>query len=72
MKAIIAAAELCGCQGIALRGHRDDVNYDGGNHQALLKFRCDAGDTVLAEHFMKCARHSTTTQYMMPLTFSMV
>ena len=73
MKSIISAVELCGRQGIALRDHRDDVKYledtyfNPGNYQALLKFRCDAGDTVLAEHLSKCAKNATncskTTQY---------
>ena len=57
--------ELCGRQGIALRGHRDDGKYledpenNPGNFQTLLKFRCDAGDTALAEHLSKCARNAT-------------
>lgn len=64
--------EFCGRQGIALRGHRDDskhledVESNHGNFQALLKFRCSAGDATLAQHFSKCARnatyHSKTTQ----------
>lgn len=57
--------EVCGRQGIALRGHRDDSKHledmdtNPGNFQALLKFRCDAGDAVLAEYFSKCARNAT-------------
>eukprot|EP00731_Ephydatia_muelleri_P022950 Em0015g533a len=52
-------------KGIALRGHRDDAKYledtdlNPGNYQALLKFRCGAGDTVLAEHLSKCAKNAT-------------
>ena len=63
LKFIISAIELCGCQGIALRGHQDDAKHledtyiNPGNYQALLKFRCDAGDTVVA--LSKCARNVT-------------
>ena len=32
-----------------------------GNFQALLKFRCDAGDVALADHFSKCAKNATYT-----------
>ena len=65
MKSIISAVEFCGHQGIALRGHRDDAKYpdntdlNPGNYQALLKFRCDAGDIALAEHLSKCAKNAT-------------
>ena len=65
LKSIIATVEICGRQGIALRGHRDDARHlddpdsNPGNFQALLKFRCDAGDIVLAEYFSKCARNAT-------------
>ncbi|KAL5487067.1 hypothetical protein EMCRGX_G019626 [Ephydatia muelleri] len=57
--------DFCGRQGIALRGQRDDAKYledtdlNPDNYQALLKFRCDAGDTVLAEHLSKCAKKAT-------------
>ena len=65
MKSIISAVEFCSRQGIALRGHWDDAKYledtdlNPGNYQALLRFRCDAGDTVLAEHLSKCAKNAT-------------
>ena len=65
MKSIISSVEFCCYQGIALRGHRDDAKYlentdlNPGNYQALLKFRCDAGDTVIAEHLSKCAKNAT-------------
>lgn len=58
LKSIIATVELCGRQGIALRGHRDDEKHledpdnNPGNFQTLLKFRCDAGDTTLASKQM--------------------
>ena len=65
LRSIMATVEVCGRQGIALRGHRDDSKHlesadsNSGNFQALLKFRCDSGDTALAEHFSKCARNAT-------------
>ena len=60
-----ATVEVCGRQGIALRDHRDDIQYlelmdsNPGNFQALLKFRCDVGDVALAHHFSKCAKNAT-------------
>ena len=48
-----------------MKGHRDDSKHlehmdnNPGNFQALLKFRCDAGDVALADHFSKCAKHAT-------------
>lgn len=65
LRSIMATVEVCGRQRIALRGHRDDSEHlesadsNFGNFQALLKFRCDSGDTALAEHFSKCARNAT-------------
>ena len=44
LKLIVATMEICGRQGIALRGHRDDARHlddpdsNPGNFQALLKF----------------------------------
>ena len=72
LRSIIATVEVCSRQGIALRGHRNDSKHlehmdsNPGTFQALLKFLCDAGDVVLADHFSECARnatyHSKTTQ----------
>ena len=65
LKSIMATVEVCARQGIALRGHRDDSKHidnpesNPGNFQALLKFRCEAGDTTLTEHFIECARNAT-------------
>ena len=58
-ESIISTVELCGRQGI---GHRDDGKHlddSENNFQALLKFRCGAGDNVLADHFTACARNAT-------------
>ena len=54
---LISIAEtviLCGCQGLAFRGHRDDTpstkedpHANHGNFLALLQFRVLAGDHIL-------------------------
>lgn len=56
-QAIVESIILCGRQGIALRGHRDErthVDFDPltnhGNFLALLQFRIQAGDEILKEH----------------------
>lgn len=70
---IIKTVILCGAQNLPLRGHRDDgiIETTGncfgeGNFRALLKFRVDAGDDVLALHIKNCGRNasyiSKTTQ----------
>ncbi|XP_078679460.1 52 kDa repressor of the inhibitor of the protein kinase-like [Branchiostoma floridae x Branchiostoma belcheri] len=55
--------ELCGRQGLALRGHRDDSTADPlsikGNFHALLQPRVDAGDEALKDHLDRCARNAT-------------
>ena len=67
---IIKCIKLCGRNGMALRGHRDDSTmldkiYQG-NFKSLLDFRVDAGDIHLKEHLETCARNasyiSKTTQ----------
>ena len=59
---------FCGCQNITICGHRDDVtdierDIDDleyhGNFRALLNFRVDAGDKVLAEHLATAPRNAT-------------
>ena len=59
---IVKTVEFCARQWIALRGHRDDhfdpkKSYDerDGNFSNLLRFRIDAGDTVLKQHFDSAA-----------------
>lgn len=59
---IIKSIELCGHQGIALRGHRDDSTSEAlnqGNFKALIDFRIDAGDDILKEHLKSCGRNAT-------------
>ena len=54
LTSILKCVELCGRNGLALRGHRDDAtNIDKthqGNFKNLLDFRIDAGDITLKEH----------------------
>ena len=66
MKTVI----FCGQQNIALRGHQDsalDVDRDvegtrnHGNFIALLKFRIDAGDTILENDLSAAAQNATYT-----------
>ena len=70
LTSIIKCIELCGRNGMALRGHRDDSTMlnksHEGNFKSLLDFRVDAGDIHLKEHLETCARNasyiSKTTQ----------
>lgn len=61
---IVETVIFCGRQGIALRGHRDDQIHleeapsaNHGNFQALLHFRVQSGDKVLAEHLNSAGQH---------------
>ena len=44
---------------VITKPYLEDTDLNPGNYQALLKFRCGAGDTVLAEHLSKCAKNAT-------------
>ena len=62
LTSIIKCLEVCGRQGIGLRGHRDDATSDAlnqGNFKALLNVRVDAGDTELRDHLETCARNAS-------------
>lgn len=62
LTSIIKCIELCGRQGIGLRGHRDDAESEAlnqGNFRALLKLRVDAGDKELREHLETCDCNAT-------------
>ena len=57
LRSIVETVLLCGRQGIALRGHRDDQTHvesgplsNHGNFLALLRFRVQAGDQALDSH----------------------
>jgi len=56
LRSITKTVVLCGKQNIALQGHHDDsshineVSGNPGNFQALLNFRVEAGNKVLADH----------------------
>ena len=60
LKSILKTIVFCGKQMISLRGHREQAgaNVNPGNFRALLDFRVDAGDTVLAEHFKTGAHNA--------------
>ena len=59
---------LCGKQGLALRGHRDDrIHWEDegegsneGNFVQLVKFRAET-DEILADHLSKCPRNARYT-----------
>ena len=63
LKSILKTIIFCGRQMIPLRGHREQpgVNINPGNFRALLDFRVDSGDTVLANHFKTGAQNSQYT-----------
>ena len=57
---IVKCVELCGRQGIALRGHRDDSTFtvlSQGN--AVVNFRVESGDEVLQDHLQSCSSRET-------------
>ncbi|CAF1539674.1 unnamed protein product [Adineta ricciae] len=66
VKPIIRTIILCGQNNIPLRGHRDDgdlnLNSDSivaceGNFRALLRYRVDGGDSILAQHLSKATQN---------------
>ena len=68
IKSIADTIIFCGRQGIALRSHRDDwkklddaPHANHGNFIALLHFKADSGDQVLAEH-LSSAKKCTLRQ----------
>lgn len=63
LKSIIKTIVFRGNQMIALRGHREQAEHveqgaNPGNFCALLDFRVDAGDVVLAERFASAPRNA--------------
>ncbi|XP_062508479.1 52 kDa repressor of the inhibitor of the protein kinase-like [Corticium candelabrum] len=59
---VLRCLELAAREGVALRGHRDDLTYDHspqGNFMAFVKFAIDSGDIVLKEHLECCSRNAT-------------
>ena len=65
LRPIIKSVIFCGKQNLALRGHRDDGQVletdDDGVFRALLRFRIDSGDAVLAEGLEQASRNATYT-----------
>eukprot|EP00731_Ephydatia_muelleri_P012055 Em0006g949a len=68
IRSIAETVIFCGRQGIAMRGHRDDkpaiqenLCANHGNFLALLKFRIQAGDTMLQDHLLNSAGNALYT-----------
>ena len=65
LQPIVKSVIFCGQQNIPLRGHRDDGRVletdDDGVFRALLRFRIDSGDAVLAEGLEQASRNATYT-----------
>lgn len=63
LKSLSKTVYLCGRQGIALHGHRDDStahpDANHGNFLELLRFRIDGGDEVLRDHFASHQRNAS-------------
>lgn len=67
---IIRAVFLCGRQGIALRGHRDQGSLslnmpkeNDGNFRALLRYAIESGDQVLVNHLNTAGTNATYISY---------
>lgn len=59
---VVKTVMLCGRQGLALRGHRDDgvLNPDNtSNFNALIEFRIESGDEILRKHLQSCSPTAT-------------
>ncbi|XP_018406788.1 PREDICTED: 52 kDa repressor of the inhibitor of the protein kinase-like, partial [Cyphomyrmex costatus] len=59
LRSIISSIVFCGTHDLALRGKQSD----SGNFQDLLKFRIEAGDSVLEEHFKTCTVRTKYTSH---------
>ena len=63
LHSIISCIVYCGRQNIALRGHveSNDGENNPGNFLALLKFRADESDEVLANYFSQATNRAKYT-----------
>ncbi|CAG2254819.1 unnamed protein product [Mytilus edulis] len=68
LNSIIRLSGFQETRGLALRGHRDDdqiqditQSYNLGNYKELVKFRAEAGDSVLDDHLKQCAKNASYT-----------
>ena len=65
LRSIVSSVIFCGKQNIALRGHMesstDNNSKNRGNFLALLDFRAEGGDEIIAKHLRECARNATYT-----------
>ena len=64
MGSTIKTLLCCSHQNITLRGHREGNNSSNpGNFRALLDFRVDSGDDVLAQHFSSAPKNAQYTSH---------
>ena len=63
LRSIVSSVIFCGKQNVALRGHMesstDNSSKNRGNFLALLDFRAEGGDEIIAKHLRECARNAT-------------
>ena len=62
LSSIVSTVLFCGRQGLALRGKRDDgvlQEENRSNFNALLTFRIESGDELLATHLKTCDKTAT-------------
>lgn len=66
LKPIIKTVIFCGRNGLPLRGHRDSgvFNIDEGTRgegtfRSLLRYRIDAGDSILKKHLLESSKNAT-------------
>lgn len=66
LKTIIKTIELCGRQGLALRGGHDfgelSLNTpikNDGNFRSLLRYRIESGDNLLLNHIQNCNKNAS-------------
>ena len=62
LRSVLSCLDFAARQGLALRGHRDEVVVNDapqGNFLALVKFAIQAGDSVLKAHLDRCSRNAS-------------
>ncbi|KAJ8915305.1 hypothetical protein NQ315_014813 [Exocentrus adspersus] len=66
LKVVIKTVELCGRQGLALRGGHDSGNleldtpvHNDGNFRSLLRYRIQNGDNLFLNHIQNCGKNAT-------------
>lgn len=66
LKTIIETIELCGHQGLALRGGQDSGELslktpvkNDGNFRSLLRYRIQSGDNLFLNHIQNCSKNAS-------------